>query len=387
LGDSNCNEDNLGTLKMGRAGWFDEVMRFYDRFLKGVKSKVSDPMIAVQTNDGKWRGEDKWPPSDSTGYTSDLLPGTYTDEADGSTTDADGVWTISPPLPYDAHLSGSGHVNVDVSTTLPRANLVVDVYDLDRDGTGPLITRQAHMIRESGDSEIPLDLWSADWKIPAGHRIGVKVADINTDFWLFAAPTFQDVTVNGGTVTLPFLRTERTKTIQGDPGVQLESYLSDTVTVPAETMESSQSDSFTFPPRQRGDKDSGGVVAAGPAQPPVEGSVTTKAPGGGLRIEGVTSEYFEFDVDAVHDNAAMRGTATPTMPADLDLYLQRQADDGTWSDAGEGANGGDLDGETISKNGLTPGHYRLEVHNWAGPAGNPIAIELTFLNSAGQPGT
>ncbi len=52
LGDSNCNEDNLGTLKMGREGWFDEVMRFYDRFLKGAKSKVKDPMIAVQTNDG-----------------------------------------------------------------------------------------------------------------------------------------------------------------------------------------------------------------------------------------------------------------------------------------------------------------------------------------------
>ena len=60
------------------------------------------------------------------------------------------------------------------------------------------------------------------------------------------------------------------------------------------------------------------------------------------------------------------GACTPTLPADLDLYLQRQADDGTWSEAGDGANGGDLDGESISKDGLTPGHYRLEVHNWAG---------------------
>jgi hypothetical protein len=369
---------------MGRAGWFDEVMRFYDRFLKGVKSRVKDPMIAVQTNDGKWRGEDVWPPKDSTGYTSDLLPGSYTDEADGSTTSDDGVWTISPPLPYDAHLSGSGQVTVDVSAALPRANLVVDVYDLDPSGTGPLITRQGHMIYESG--QITLDLWSADWKIPAGHRIGVKVTDNNQDFWLLAAPTMQDVTVNGGAVTLPFLANERTKTIQGDPGVQLQSYLSETVTVPPETLESSESDSFTLPPRQKGDKDSG-VVDAGPAQPPVEGSVITKAPGVGERIEGVTSEYFEFDVDAVHDNAAMRGRVTPALPADLDLYLQRQADDGSWSDAGDGANGGDLDGESISTSNLTPGHYRLEVHNWAGPAGNPVEIELTFLNSAGQPGT
>jgi predicted acyl esterase len=377
----NETEDD-GTLKMGRAGWFDEVMRFYDRFLKGVKSKVKDPMIAVQTNDGKWRGEDKWPPADSTGYTSDLLPGSYTDDGDGSTRDADGVWTISPPLPYDAHLSGSGQVTVDVSTALPRANLVVDVYDLDPSGTGPLITRQGHMIYESG--QIPLDLWSADWKIPAGHRIAVKVTDANSDWWVHV-PTFQDVTVEGGQITLPFLRRERTETIQGDPGTQLQSYLSETVTVPPETIESSESDSFTLPPRQKGDQDSG-VVDADPAQPPVEGTVITKAPGVGVRVGGVTSEYFEFDVDGVHDNAAMRGRVTPTLPADIDLFLQRQGEDGTWSEAGSGSNGAALDGETIGKDGLTPGRYRLEVHNWAGTA-NVVEIELVFLNSAGQPGT
>ena len=373
-----------GRLKMGRAGWFDEVMRFYDRFLKGVKPKISDPMIAVQTNDGNWRAEDVWPPNDSIGYTSELLPGSYTDEADGTVTDPDGVWTISPPLPYDAHLSGSGQVTVDVSTTLPRANLVADVYDLDANGTGPLITRQAHMIYASG--RIPLDLWSADWKIRAGHRIGVKLTDNNQDFWLLAAPTLQTVTVNGGTVTLPFLRNKRPKTIQGDPGTQLQGYLSETVTVPPETIESSESDSFTLPPQQKGDTGDG-IISAGPAQPPVVGTVITKAPGAGERIAGVTSEYFEFDVDAVHDNAAMRGRVTPTLPADLDLYLQRRNDDGTWSEAGTGTNGGALDGETIGTDSLIPGRYRLEVHNWAGPPANQVAIELTFLNSAGQPGT
>jgi pimeloyl-ACP methyl ester carboxylesterase len=378
--------DDSGRLKMGRAGWFDEVMRFYDLHLKGVKSKVKDPMIAVQTNDGVWRAEDKWPPADSTGYTSALRPGSYTDEADGSVTDSDGVWTISPPLPYDAHLSGSGHATVNVSTTLPRANLVVDVYDLDRNGTGPLITRQAHMIYGTGQSKIPLDLWSADWKIPAGHRIGVKVTDNNTDFWLLASPTMQTVTVTGGAITLPFLGRERTTTIQGDPGTQLESYLSRTVTVPSETIASSQSDSFALPPQQKGDTTEA-PVPAGPAQSPVDGSVTTKAPGAGERIPGVTSEYFEFDVDDVHDNAGMQGRVTPTLPADIDLYLQRRNDDGTWSEFATGTNGGALDGETIGTNNLTPGHYRLEVHNWAGPAGNPVAIRLTFLNSAGEPGS
>ena len=47
-----------GRLLMGRKGFFDEVMRFYDRWLKGVEPTVKDPTLAVQTNDGTWRAED-----------------------------------------------------------------------------------------------------------------------------------------------------------------------------------------------------------------------------------------------------------------------------------------------------------------------------------------
>jgi uncharacterized protein len=246
--------DADGVLKMGRAGWFDEVMRFYDRFLKGVTPTVADPPIAVQTNDGKWRSEAQWPPADKSQYTTGLRAGSYDDTAQSYSTGSEddptsnsGVWTISKPLPYDVHLAGSGSASVNVTTSVPKANLVIDVYDLDANGVGPLITRQGHLVRATGDSTIPLELWSADWKLAAGHRIGVRVTDNNQDWWLLASPTPQTVTVRGGSVTLPFLRYRRTATIQGDPGVQLEGYLADTVTVPADTLGSSQVD-FTLPP-------------------------------------------------------------------------------------------------------------------------------------------
>ena len=129
--------------------------------------------------------------------------------------DTEGVWTISPPLPHDAHLAGSGRAVVDVATTLPNANLVVDVYDLDEFGIGPLITRQGFLARSSGEKT--LDLWSADWKIPAGHRIAVRVTDANEDWWIHM-PLFDTVDVVGGSVTLPFLTYQRTGTIQGEPG-------------------------------------------------------------------------------------------------------------------------------------------------------------------------
>jgi uncharacterized protein len=222
--------DESGRLKMGRAGWFDEVMRFYDQFLKGVPPAVQDPPVAVQTNDGTWRAEAQWPPADANDFTSALRAGSYTDDGTATQTDANGVWTISQPLPHAVHLSGSGRAVVDVSAALPNANLVVDVYDLDANGTGPLITRQGHLIRSSGP--VALDLWSADWKLAAGHRIGVRVTDANTDWWLHV-PTKQTVTVSGGSITLPFLPAPRTETIAGDPGTQLSSYLAQQATAPA----------------------------------------------------------------------------------------------------------------------------------------------------------
>ena len=129
-------------------------MRFYDRFLKGDDARRSpDPPVAVQTNDGKWRAEQSWPPADATALTTPLQPGTLQRRrlrAAATGRDADGVWTISPPLPHDVHLSGSGKAVVDVAATRPNANLVVDVYDLDENGIGPLITRQGFLARSSG---------------------------------------------------------------------------------------------------------------------------------------------------------------------------------------------------------------------------------------------
>ena len=247
------NEKTGSKLAMGRAGWFDEVMRYYDKYLKGIDPTVQDPNFAVQTNDGIWRGESQWPPADAVDYTSDLKSGTYTDTAQSTAWGADsnaqsGVWTVSPPLPYPAHLSGSGKALVDVGSMFSRANLVVDVYDIGPNGTGPLVTRQGHLIYQNG--QVPLDLWSTDWKFKAGDRIAVRVTDNNSDWYIAALPTNQTVTVYGGKVTLPFLRYERTSadTIQGAPGVQLASYLAQKVTLPAGVTSSSD---FTLPPQQQ----------------------------------------------------------------------------------------------------------------------------------------
>jgi uncharacterized protein len=244
--------DSNGRLLMGRPGWFSEVMRFYDRFLKGDAPSVADPPVAVQTNDGKWRSEAQWPPADQSYFTTALKSGSYDDHAQSFATGSDptgysGVWTISKPLSDDVHLSGSAAALVKVTTSAPNANLVVNVYDLNKDGEGPMISRQGFLVRNPGTTTVPLEMMSADWKLVAGHRIGVRVTDNNKEWWIAAQPSGQSVTVNGGTISLPFLRYRRTERIKGDPGTQLESYLANTVTVPSSTLKAAET-SFRLPP-------------------------------------------------------------------------------------------------------------------------------------------
>ncbi|HEV2062408.1 MAG TPA: CocE/NonD family hydrolase [Solirubrobacteraceae bacterium] len=122
-----------------------------------------------------------------------------------------------------------------------------------------------------------------------------------------------------------------------------------------------------------------------PPHAPVKQTVTTKASGVGVR-NGLTTEYVPFELLAGEDNAKMEGKATPSLPADLDLYLERQSESGSWVKVADGRNDGSLTEEVISTQRLEPGKYRLAVHNWAGPPANEVDVELTFFDRSGNPG-
>jgi hypothetical protein len=299
-GSTGCDDTNVGAFKDGRSTWFDETMRFYGKFLKGEAPSVADPPFAVQTNDGKWRSEAQWPPADVQTFKTPLKSGSYVDTASSVATGWDayaslatdngtspddptvqsGVWTISKPLPYDVHLSGEPTASVDVTTSAPNANLVIDVYQLSQDKngnwTGPIITRQGHLVRNPGDSTIPLTLWAADWKLKAGDRIGVRVTDNNQDWWIFASPSAQPVTVRGGSISLPFLANRRTQTIDGAPGVQLKPFLETHIaTAPSDAVDAATD--FTLPPAQK-DAAGNSVYSGGFTEPVGGGSAGAGGP-------------------------------------------------------------------------------------------------------------
>ncbi len=243
--------DDSGRLAMGRHGWFDEVMRFYDQYLRGVAPSVVDPPVAVESSDGTWRSEASWPPADASSVTTPLRPGSYTDDAqnngtaEGGTPNGQGIWTFSPPLAHDAHLAGVPKVTVNAGITIPDANLVADVYDVDSAGQATLISRGAYLLPGSGS--VSFDLYGDDWKLPAGHRVGVLLTSSNAEWWLHR-PTLQPVTVSSASISLPWRGCENAATIEGGPSIKLDSYKADApFAVDAATVAGATDPSFALP--------------------------------------------------------------------------------------------------------------------------------------------
>src|SRR3954451_1112123 len=248
--------DDTGRLKMGRPGWFDEVMRWYDEYLKGVTPAGDDPPVAVQTSDGTWRAEQQWPPADATPLKAGLLPGTYRDDALNNASSegaavpvtGHGSWTFSPPLATEAHLAGIPKVTADLGVTLPRTNFVADLYDAAPDGTATLISRNARLVDASGPQT--LALYGQDWRFAKGHRVGVLLSAANQEWWKHV-PTLTTVTVRSASVTLPWLSRARTSDLAGGRAVRLDDWLAAApFTVGAATIASRTAAGFALPPAQ-----------------------------------------------------------------------------------------------------------------------------------------
>ncbi|CAA9526327.1 MAG: hypothetical protein AVDCRST_MAG85-3268, partial [uncultured Solirubrobacteraceae bacterium] len=223
-------------LAMGRAGWFDEVMRFYDKHLKQIEPSVQDPAVVVQGSDGAWRSEQSWPPADAQDFSIPLNEGTYRDDGrnNGSNDDAagaggsgngdrtgDGVWTISPPLPHAAHVAGIPKATVKALAQVADTNLVLNVYDIAPNNKATMITRGATLFDPLQSADVPM--YPSEWTFQPGHRIGVLVSGSNSEAWVHT-PTNTQPQVGGGTVTLPLLRVKRTSDQPGAPAPRLGTY-------------------------------------------------------------------------------------------------------------------------------------------------------------------
>ncbi|MTD45348.1 hypothetical protein GKE82_13895 [Conexibacter sp. W3-3-2] len=245
------------------AGFHAEVMRFFDHHVRGVPLADApvdrDPPIRVQTSDGSWRTERSWPPADVQPLRTTLTPGgryedTGLNRGTGEAsllpvgTDGLGAWTISPPLPHDAHYAGVPHASLQLAAARPGASLSVDVYDIAPDRRALLLSREASLV--PADGRVELDLYGQDWKLPAGHRVGVRVGSADAEWWT-PVGTQQTVTLVRGTVDLPFLRHRRTEAAALKRPKRLDTWLEDApITVPQETIDAATAPGFTLPAAQ-----------------------------------------------------------------------------------------------------------------------------------------
>ena len=240
----------------GRAGFIDEAMRFLDHHVKRDAPAPADPPVVVQGIDGRYRAERDWPPADATKLVSPLRPGAYADDgrnAGMGSGGGNGIWSVSQPLPHDAHLAGEPSVKVSIDSAPPRSNLVVNVYDVAPDGRATMISRGAMLLRDGATSEPIIaapEMYGQDWPIAAGHRIGVLVSGANDEWWVHV-PTNGTVEVSGGEIALPFLQYRRGTFLDGGAPPKLRGFLeSAPFDVSAETLAAGAT-TFTLPPALR----------------------------------------------------------------------------------------------------------------------------------------
>jgi predicted acyl esterase len=363
--------------------WFDKQL--------GRRDVSTGPPVELFMSDGTFAGArsgdrtevlttTRWPgnpqrltfhPTGNGGLGTDEASGpawtTFTGTSQGfvDPKETDGATFRTEPLEQDLVMAGQPKLNLSASVSTPRVHLITNLFDESADGDWRRISQcsinpelrdgltQEKLVVPGQRYDMKPSCFMMAHHLRAGHRLVLRVTTSDPD-------------------KVPMFSNDPEVTVFTGPGATQ-------VVVPVVPNPTLFPD--TVPLEQPGE-----APPAGPAQAPFESTVTTGAAGAGQR-NALTSGYVEFDVPAGVDDAKAVVEATVTMPADIDLYLQRKATDGTWgADLASGATG-ELTGDTMTTGRLRPGTYRIEVHNWAGPPGNQVTLKTTFFNSAGEPGT
>jgi hypothetical protein len=247
------NETNAqGHLLQGRAGFFDEVMRFYDQYLKGIKPSVHDPAFAVEDSTAAWHAQSTWPVPSS--YTTASLPdGQYVDDGVASTPAAaagaagqgwDMEHATDPAPPADRGLAptsaaGDTHSYFGWSTpttsrlrvtATPRitlnanapGNVMVRLWDVAPDGTAVMFDENVALIERAG--RVAFDLKSTDWAIEVGHQLGVQLGTIGSASWR-GTPSGNTIKVTRARLSLALQNPQSDVPTQGDRSPFLDTYL------------------------------------------------------------------------------------------------------------------------------------------------------------------
>jgi uncharacterized protein len=226
---------------VGRSPFYwEELFDFLAEHVEGEKVKAKYPNNEVEDSLGRWRGEEQWPPADASTHDLKIRPGTVSDRPSGTV-----AWSTTEPVQHTTWMSGVPTAKVDVTSTLPGAALIAQLYDVDEDGQAYLISRGGGKIRSTGQATKTLELFPVDYVLEPGHRLALRLTGADTTMWV-TPPTGQDVTVRGGTLSMPFLRFDRKSFLEGEQS--RDANARPRTTVNSATMEANLTE-FDAPPK------------------------------------------------------------------------------------------------------------------------------------------
>ncbi|MEV4622744.1 CocE/NonD family hydrolase [Asanoa sp. NPDC049573] len=242
--------DANGQLKMGRAGWFDEVMRFYDQYLRGIEPSVTDPAFSVEDSLGDWRAQPTWPVTHDS-YTARLSAGQYVDDggraqrtaepmtaaqpegwdieyAASPTVDpasalladapANSYWTFSTPASTQVRLTGTPEIALK---TEGQGNVWVRLWDVAPDGKATMFNEMVAAL-DSGSTSFALK--ATDWTFEPEHRLGVQIGTITSRGWR-PVPSGQTITVTDARLGMEVQDPRFDSPTQGDRSPYLDRYV------------------------------------------------------------------------------------------------------------------------------------------------------------------
>jgi putative CocE/NonD family hydrolase len=245
------DKDANGRLLQGRAGWFDEVMRFYDQYLRRTGPSVTDPPYAIEDSLGHWRAQPTWPVT-AASYDSRLSSGLYVDDGGGAAAAAradDGrwdmehaprieplsgteknaakrgdaaansFWTWSTPASQAIRITGTPRIRLNASTS---GNVMVRLWDVAPDGTATMFDENVSLLE--GRGPVSFDLKSTDWTFAQGHRLGVQIGTIDSNRWR-DVPSGQTIKVSDARLGLDVQAPRFDVPTQGDRSPYLDAYL------------------------------------------------------------------------------------------------------------------------------------------------------------------
>ena len=200
--------------KVGRGGFLEEALDWFDGHLRDRPFRYGaneHNVVEVHDQTGAWRTEASYPPADVAMTTLELTTGTYTDDLGG--TAADGYWTLSQPLESQLRIAGEPEVEVTADFTVPGAQFVGVLYDVDPgSGQATEISRFPMRLDASGVAERSVGTPS-DYVLEPGHQLGFQVRSDHPESQPY--PTGQDVNVTALSVDVPFLTYTRVNNLPG----------------------------------------------------------------------------------------------------------------------------------------------------------------------------